>query len=252
MDEKGVDRLILIVVVAIIALVAALAVGFAIIPENPNVGETILDLPSISDVFYNPAVANNTTSPNHNNTTNHTNTALNSTKDVKNTTDDKTDVKHDDKKDVKQDSTSDDKSGDKDKNKDINKDKDNNKDKNKDKDKDKTDDKTDDITDSDTNKVAEKSWKTVGTYSNSQPSFSLNDNDDKYKITVTAKGEKDENGELDIEVINGESVVQSKKLSVSDGESNEITMEGSGAGNYNVALDGDNIKSYSVTIYEYS
>ncbi|WP_461462168.1 hypothetical protein [Methanobrevibacter sp.] len=282
MDEKGVDRLILISVVAIIALVSALAIGFAILPENPNGGDTLLDLPSISDVVRNPfastAVNSHNTAPNttHNITHNKTiflieDSINESTKDVKNISDDKTDLKNDnnkktdknsdkledktknhDSRDDKKEKDDKDKTDDKD-NKIDDKTDDNADDKKDDNADDKKDDKTDDNKDSKgTVKVQQKSWKTVGTYSDSEPSFSLKDDGDQYKIKITAKGMDDEKGKLTIELYNGNSKVKSSKLMVNGDESNEVTIEGSGSGNYQLKLDGDNIETYTVTISEYS
>lgn len=272
MDEKGVDRLILISVVAIIALVSALAIGFAILPENPNGGDTLLDLPSISDVVRNPfasTTVNSHNTPNTANNTTHNKTIFlidsinDSTNDVKNISANKTDLKNDNNKKTDKNS---DKLEDKTKNHDSSDDKKDKKDKDKVDDKDnKIDDKTDDNTDDkkddktdnnkdskETVKVQEKSWKTVGTYSDSEPSFSLKDDGDQYKIKITAKGMDDEKGKLTIELYNGNSKVKSSKLKVNGDESNEVTIEGSGSGNYQLKLDGDNIETYTVTISEYS
>ena len=232
MDEKGVNRLILIAAVAIVALVSALAVGFAVIPENPNGGETLLDLPNIADVVSSPFLSHSS----HNNQTSNHNATTKDTSKVKNITYDNKDVKKSDK------STNLNKKSDQNSHKSKVKptDKDKKKDKSKDKDKDKN------------SSDKEKSWKHIGTYSNSEPSFSLKDDGDKYKITIVAQSAENENGILKIQLLNGQNIVQNSILSVNDNETNETVISGKGSGDYTFVLDQENIQNYTISIDAYS
>lgn len=236
MDEKGVNRLILIAAVAIVALVSALAVGFAVIPENPNGGETLLDLPNIADVVSSPFLSHSS----HNNQTSNHNATTKDTSKVKNITYDNKDVKKSDK------STNLNKKSDQNSHKSKVKptDKDKKKDKSKDKDKDKDKDKN--------SSDKEKSWKHIGTYSNTEPSFSLKDDGDKYKITIIAQSVENENGILNIQLLNGKTTVQNSILSVSDNETNETVISGKGSGDYSFVLDQENIQNYTISIDAYS
>ena len=236
MDEKGVNRLILIAAVAIVALVSALAVGFAVIPENPNNGVTSLDLPNIADVISSPFLAHSS----HNNQNSTHNATTKDSSKVKNITYDNKDVKKSDK------STNLNKKSDQNSHKSKVKptDKDKKKDKSKDKDKDKDKDKN--------SSDKEKSWKHIGTYSNTEPSFSLKDDGDKYKITIIAQSVDNENGLLNIQLLNGKTTVQNSILSVSDNETNETVISGKGSGDYSFVLDQENIQNYTISIDAYS